>query len=69
MATAASASGAPFASTWQEFILTDTPKLDPARIEMVGFPISDQQTGDFQLEVQRSKSVRRHAFGAVQLIM
>ena len=51
--------GLPFAQfepTWRGRILTDMPALDPSRIETLGFLISDQQAGGFQLEVEWIKS-------------
>lgn len=50
---------AQFVPTLRGRILTDMPALDPARIETIGFLISDQQAGGFQLEVEWIKSVRR----------
>jgi len=47
---------AQFEPTLRGRILTDMPALDPARIETVGFLISDQQAGGFRLEVEWIKS-------------
>ncbi len=48
-----------FVPTFRGRTLTDAPALDPAKVVSVGFLISDQQTGPFQLEVAWIKATRR----------
>jgi hypothetical protein len=40
-----------FIPTFRGRILTDEPPLDPARVQSVGFLISDKQAGPFRLEI------------------
>jgi monofunctional biosynthetic peptidoglycan transglycosylase len=40
-----------FVASFRGRVLTDVPPLNPAKISSVGFLISDQQAGPFQLEV------------------
>ena len=40
-----------FIPTFRGRVLTDVPPLNPAKVSLVGFLISDKQDGSFQLEV------------------
>jgi len=50
-----------FVPTFRGRVLTDAPALDPARVDSVGFLISDQQEGRFQLDVAWIKATGRAA--------
>jgi NADH dehydrogenase [ubiquinone] 1 alpha subcomplex assembly factor 1 len=50
-----------FVPTFRGRVLTDVPALDPAKVVSVGFLISDQQEGRFQLEVAWIKATGRAA--------
>jgi len=50
-----------FVPTFRGRVLTDTPAFDPARVVSVGFLISDQQEGRFQLDVAWIKATGRAA--------
>jgi len=52
---------AEFVPTIRGRILTGMPALNPANIETVGFLISDQQAGPFQLEVAWIKASAAHS--------
>src|SRR5512134_1394170 len=40
-----------FVPTFRGRVLTDVPPLNPAKVNSVGFPISDKQAGMFRLEI------------------
>jgi len=45
-----------FVATFRGRVLSGEPPLDPAKIASVGFLISDQQDGPFQLEISSIKA-------------
>jgi hypothetical protein len=47
-----------FVPTYRGRVLTGEPPLDPAKVTLVGFLISDQQAGAFQLEIAWIKADR-----------
>ena len=50
-----------FVPSFRGRILSGEPPLNPAKVTSVGFLISDQQAGAFQLEIAWIKAVRRDA--------
>ena len=47
-----------FVQTFRGRVLTDVPPLNPANVTSMGFLISDQQAGAFQLEIKSIRAVR-----------
>jgi hypothetical protein len=47
-----------FVPTFRGRVLTDVPPLDPAKVNSVGFLISDKQAGPFRLEIGWIKAAR-----------
>ena len=47
-----------FAPTFRGRVLTDVPPLNPAKVNSVGFNISDKQAGPFRLEIDWTKASR-----------
>ncbi len=47
-----------FAPTFRGRVLTDVPPLNPAKVNSVGFNISDKQAGPFRLEIDWIKASR-----------
>lgn len=47
-----------FVPTFRGRVLTDTPPLNPAKVNAVGFLISDKQAGPFRLEIGWIKAAR-----------